>query len=419
MTFDMMNRWLVSLMLLLFPMTVVVIDDVSGIAFLLTFVLGLIYMVKGMKHGRLIRDRREIWFFVSLELMFITALATSYVTSAELDNGDRFLIFAVGGVMIYLAIRDLRPNGAWVWSGLAGGALLSMGVALYQVYGPSLQPRATGVVNPILFGNLSLSMGMIALAALVGIERMHKFFALLMMFAALGGLVASMLSKSRGGWVAIPPVALLFAWGFSNVLPVRKILVALFIFGMILIVAYQTPATGLKSRIDLTAGNVIRYLESDDVGDSARSTSIGARFEMWKSAWSMFSESPLLGGGWGEFRNYTRKLIKQGEISPAVGRYSHAHNEYLSTLAKGGLLGVLALMALFIVPGWIFLQLFRRNSDESLRSFALAGLVLILAYMSFALSEAIFERSRPVLFFTFYLAVLMAQAIRTEPKKAS
>ncbi len=417
MTFDVMNRWLVSLMLLLFPMTVVVIDDVSGIVFLLTFVLGLIYMVKGMKQGRLIRDRREIWLFVSLVLMFITALTTSYVTATDLAYGDRFLIFVVGGV-IYLAIRDLRPDPIWVWMGLTGGALLSMGVAMYQVYGPTLQPRATGAVHPILFGDLSLAMGMMALAVLVGIGRRHKLLAMLVIFAAFGGLLASILSKSRGGWVAIPPVALLFAWGLSKYMPIRKILLSLAILGVILVAAYQTPVTGLKSRVDTTIGNITRYLESGDVRDRTRGTSIGSRFEMWKSAWSMFRESPLLGGGWGEFRDYTRKLIKQGEISPAVGRYSHAHNEYLSTLAKGGLLGFSALMALFLVPGWIFLQLFRRNSDESLRSFALAGLVLILAYMSFALSEAIFERSRPVLFFTFYLAVLMAQAIRTEPKKA-
>ena len=416
MSFDGMSRRLAGLMLLLFPISIVVVDYVSGSAFLMLLALGLIYLAKGLKQGRLIRDRRETWFFVSLALLLITALGTSLVTATELARGDRFLILAAG-VPVYLAMRELRPDPAWIWAGLIGGALLSMGVALYQVYGPSHLPRATGAVHPILFGNLSLSMGVMAVAALAGLGRRHKLFALLVMLAAIAGMLASILSKSRGGWVAIPPLALLFAWGLSSVLSVRRVLLSLVALGVVLVVAYQTPATGLRSRIEQTAGNVTRYLESKDVRDGARGTSIGSRFEMWKSAWNMFTENPLLGGGWGEFRDYTRKLIRQGVISPAVGRYYHAHNEYLSTLAKGGLLGFMALMALFLVPGWIFFQIFKSNSDETSRSIALAGLVLILAFMSFALSEAIFERSRPVLFFGFYLAVLMAQAIHAGPVK--
>ena len=409
-----LTQWLVVGSLILFPLFVVTADLVPGLAYVLLFFLGVFYFFYAYYRGRLAFKGAEKVFFLALCGLYPAALLTVLIAEVDLARGDRFLVF-ISAIPVYLACREIKVGHFWIWGGLIAGALLSAAVAFYQVLGPERLPRAVGVVHPIIFGNLALTMGVLPLVAfLLRDGSVGKILKYLVLAGFICGLAASALSKARGGWVALLPVLLLYFWVFSRYLPVRKILLAFAALIVALFMAYQSPSTGLQPRVELTVDNIARYFESDSVKDSARATSIGSRFEMWKSAWKMFQDNPLFGGGWGEFRKHTQALIAQGEISPAVGRYYHAHNQYLSTLAKGGMVSFLALMALLLVPGWLFLRTVLRDADDQRKSFALAGFALILLYMGFAMSEAIFERSRPILFFSFYLAVFMAQVLRPD-----
>ncbi len=48
------------------------------------------------------------------------------------------------------------------------------------------------------------------------------------------------------------------------------------------------------------------------------------------------------------------------------------------------------------------------DASSEARRMAIAGLVFLLSFMVFALTEVIFRRSRPMTFFAFYLTVLTA-----------
>ena len=81
----------------------------------------------------------------------------------------------------------------------------------------------------------------------------------------------------------------------------------------------------------------------------------------------------------------------------------------MSALAKGGLLGISAVILIFGVPLVMFYRLlFADDTSPEARRMAIAGLVLLLSFMAFALTEAIFGRYRSMTFFAFYLTVLMA-----------
>ena len=92
-----------------------------------------------------------------------------------------------------------------------------------------------------------------------------------------------------------------------------------------------------------------------------------------------------------------------------VAFFPHPHSQYLSALAKGGLFGLLAVLLTFAIPMFLFYRLIAsdQGSNETKR-FALAGLVFLLSFMIFGLTEAVFERSRIMTFFAFYLVVMMA-----------
>ncbi len=128
---------------------------------------------------------------------------------------------------------------------------------------------------------------------------------------------------------------------------------------------------------------------------------------MWKAAWLIFKKAPTLGVGWGNYQIEVKKLIKDGVINKAIGEYYHAHNQYFSALAKGGELGGMAIIMLMLVPYLIFLSESAPENLSSVQSVALAGMLLVVCFSVFALTEAIFERARAINVYIFYITVLM------------
>ena len=60
-----------------------------------------------------------------------------------------------------------------------------------------------------------------------------------------------------------------------------------------------------------------------------------------------------------------------------------------------------------------------RNTAAETQRIALAGLILIVGFIGFSLTESILERSRSIIFFSFYLAALMALHQASRKKKCS
>jgi O-antigen ligase len=116
----------------------------------------------------------------------------------------------------------------------------------------------------------------------------------------------------------------------------------------------------------LTCGSVERRLEAleTDLNKAAIGnfdSSIGERITMWKSGLNKALERPLLGLGPG----FERSSRSQGV------HYTHYHNFLLNAMVRSGVLGVTAIVSIFIVPIWVFI---RRLHDDVSR----AGLSLLL-----------------------------------------
>ncbi len=64
-----------------------------------------------------------------------------------------------------------------------------------------------------------------------------------------------------------------------------------------------------------------------------------ARLQLWREAWSMFTQFPLLGAGWGQFswHHFEYQALESGAVS--LGMFNHAHNILLHLLAETGITG--------------------------------------------------------------------------------
>ncbi|MCE9662532.1 O-antigen ligase family protein [Halomonas sp. M5N1S17] len=317
--------------------------------------------------------------------------------SRGIDKPLRFVL----AIPAMLLIMAYPPRLAWMWSGIATGAV---GAGIWAGWQKLVEEawRAEGHTHVIQFGNLSMLLGVLCLAGLgwaVVQPRRNLWFALLLL-GALGGILGSLFSGSRGGWIGFPIVLLVLYRGYGRQLPGRIKVAVLAVVVVGASSVYALPQTGVQSRVHEAFSDVERYISGE-----SRTSSVGARFEMWKGAYHLILEKPVTGWGHLGYREGMDLLAEEGVIHPRVTIFGHAHNEFIDAFAKRGVIGLAVLLALYLVPMRFFArQMAARNLE--LRSLAVAGVLLPVAYIDFGLSQVFLAHNSGVMMFAFWLAVL-------------
>ena len=355
-------------------------------------------------------DRHTLWIILALAFYGIVWMAEAVVFdygSKEFDQPFRFIaaIIALSFLMKY------PPKPTFFWAGLGVGSILTGLYSLDAVLLKDMARGQYGYTNPIQFGNIALLMGLVALAGLGWASQQKRkiFWMILLIIGFLFGLMVSLLSGTRGGWIAIPFALLIIYRGFSTSFCWRNValgLSALFLAGLF---AYLQPALGVKDRVDSAVHQVGAYYSSGEVA-----TSVGARLEMWRGALIIGQENPVYGVGDGGYQERKLQLIEQGELDGFIEQFGHPHNEYLERFVKFGVVGLLALLVLYFVPLRLFLSFFN-HSSSSVRGYASAGAVLCVCYIDFSLTQSFFAHNSGVMVFAFMLVIvwtMLAHSVR-------
>ncbi|WP_346795505.1 O-antigen ligase family protein [Halomonas sp. Bachu 37] len=303
-------------------------------------------------------------------------------------------------------VRVVPPRPAPWWAGLALGAIGVGGWAVWQKLVVGLT-RATGhpPLHSILFGNLALLSALMCLAGLgwAWQQRTARFMWLaLLLGGAAGGGLASALSGTRGGWLVLPLALWVFYRGYARRWRVVWRWVALCAVLAVVMAVYLTPQSGVEKRMDKAVVEVHRYLNGTGYG------SVGARLEMYRGALLLIRERPLVGYGHQGYQAAMQKLEEKGVLDPELGNYRHAHNDFLDAWVRRGLPGALMVLGLYLVPLWHFLPSVRAENPVR-RSFAVAGVLLPIAFMSFGLSYSFFAYPAGIAVYASWLIFLWVQ----------
>jgi O-antigen ligase len=342
--------------------------------------------------------RTLAWIIAGFGGYFIVSLVRMLVFhqgSAAIDGPSRLLF----GLSCIGFVGFLRPRMRWFWLGLCWGTVAAGVFALVQRFGFAMD-RVDGFTHhPISFGDLALAMGMMSLCALSALRNTR--LAWLPVVALVAGLMVSVLSGSRGGWVGLGLAALpLLVLG--RAIHGRVIWYTGTLILALLVAAYFLPVTGVASRVAEAVSDVRLYFNGDDA-----TTSVGIRLELWKASWLMFTEHPWLGVGRDEFYQTLQTLARAGklQISPAL-TYSSSHNDVLHFLATGGLLDCSLLLLMYGAPLRFFLRVLKQP-DSPQRAAALAGVVLVLCFIGFSLTDVMFWLMIPKVFYVMMVCVLI------------
>jgi len=401
--------WLVSILLLCYPATTLIVKESHSAIFYLLSLIGLGWIAWRRSSGKSSLDEKQLFFAVSS--YFFTTLLIYFLGGANYEGFQSLgkFINLLLVIPVYLLLVRLRIKQEVFWFGLVIGAGIAAGVAIYDIIyatQPRFLGRAHGSTHPIIFGNLSLTMGVMALAGLGYFRERNRWLGVLPILAVLLGLVASFLSAARGGWLAIPVLLALLAWYGRKSLKAWHVGVVLVVVVIMPIGAYFTPGSAVKVKVDSAIHNLSHYAGTS-IDDPVRRSSVGTRLELWQASWQIFKEHPLIGVGWGHFQEYTQQQADAGIRNSTIPHWWHPHNQYISALANSGLIGFVSLLLLLFIPLAIFIRSINSSSLE-IRRLSFAGMVLIVSYSCFALSEGVFERSHLANFFSFYLALISA-----------
>lgn len=344
--------------------------------------------------------RQDWWVIGALAFYALVGLFEAWSDEQGLRGVDKPLRFLLV-IPVLALILAYPPRLGWLWSGLALGGMAVGSWAAWQKLFSGVE-RAGGYTHVIQFGNISMLTGILCLAGMgwAMVQPNRKQWLLLLGLGALGGVLGSLFSGSRGGWVGLPVVLWVLYRGYGRDLttPLKIGALAIVIVGVLCV--YAVPQLGVQQRVHQAFDDIERYVSGE-----SRTSSVGARFEMWKGASHLIIEKPLLGWGHNGYQQGMQSLADAGVIDPGVLQFGHAHNEFIDTTAKRGILGLIALLFLYLVPMRLFMRQLHSPNLE-LRSLAVAGALLPVAYIDFGLSQVFLAHNSGVMIYTFWLVVL-------------
>lgn len=355
-----------------------------------------------------IEPRQARWLVLSFGIMALAWLHGSDWSSG-LSVLNKPLRYGVAVISLLYALRH-PPDARWLLAGVAVGAACGGLRALYdvQVLGlerPWFTPRQTA--NAIQLGNLSGLMGLMCwLQLLVFWQRWRWPLRLTLALCCALGLLGSLLSQTRGGWLALALCALVLMVLVAMRLPARRVWPSSLLLSAVVLALGWQMSPVLSERLT-EAYEEARRFEQD--GSSAN-TSVGHRLDHGQLAWHMGLDRPLTGWGEAGYRAEKERRVAAGQASTATLQYGHSHNEVLDLFAKRGVFAVGALLLLYAVP---LVLLWPRKSDppgsDEALVLRLMGVAVVVGFMGFGLTQVFFAHyNGVVMYLTLILLIYTA-----------
>jgi O-antigen ligase len=282
--------------------------------------------------------------------------------------------------------------------GMSIGVFISVAIATHQVYVLGLD-RAYGASNHIIpFSELMVAADLLLWMLMIyAWNNGNKIISFILLVASLAGFYGSLLSVTRGAWLAyVFMIAIwllyIFKKSFSDRLHlfstpiIVRLLLAVLVF-------YTVSQTNQYQVLQSRSINTINNLAGNNYNSAA-----GARLTIYQDSFKVIKQHPF-GIGTDNF-----SAIKQSNNNV----YSQAHNELINLWVENGIQGVIILLLLL---GYAFKVFYKhlKHSNDLVSVYAACGLMLIVSYMIFGFSQAVFSHHQTLIFFIFYLYFFIAQ----------
>jgi O-antigen ligase len=403
------------------------VEHAGSTAMTTLVILGILAWMTRTRRPAFTRDERivlwsfAVYFLVSLCFYIGHSFAKeNFSLFHELSHWElRHEVRMLGMIPVFYLLHITGLKRWVLWYGSAMAAILCAVYGLFDIYGLpggllkitglSEVPRATGAYHPIAFGDLSLTLGFISLTGIRYFHEKHRLLTVLPVTALLGGMLACFLSGTRIAFIAIPFLTLIFFFQlktFKRPWAYRMAMISAIL--ILSVVFYHLPQSPLEHRVQAGMADASDFFQGKGIGRYA------VHLGMWDQGWQLFSKHPILGAGSRGYEKMIRQKTASCQIPPELGKYKTPHSMYLSNMVAYGVSGLLILMGIFLAPLRILLPAAVKPGPG--KDIAYAGLMLIVAFMLFGLTESIFLRNININFYIILVAAILTLVKEFEPQ---
>ncbi|MFA9488352.1 MULTISPECIES: O-antigen ligase family protein [unclassified Mannheimia] len=348
-------------------------------------------------------DQEDKYLILALIAYFFT-FVLSIIFNGDgiriIDNPSRILLFIP--LIFFFALYPIKKNV--LFHLIPIGSFITGILAIYQKFFLEL-PRPFPGMMSIQAGDIAISLAMFSIViSLYWFSINKNGLGILYIIFSVFGLVASILSGARGGWVSFPFCILFILACYYKNLNKQALLLIISIFTISILIFITRAEFEFAERYSSAKTDVKNYFEK-----GIKNSSQGARLDMWENGIIAINEKPLLGHGdlgYDQFRDRQIRAQKMAETSS----FSSLHNQYLEAFVKRGIIGFTALMVILIVPLAIFIQRLKSNNNYT-KSIAVLGIVHIISHMFFFLTQSFFTHTSGTIFY-FFMLILLYHAIK-------
>ena len=363
-------------------------------ALLVLSILFLCYLLyKRVAFLEVVRQNKAIFFVTTF--YFLVSLFFIFFHGEKIkliDNPLRAFLFL--SVIIFIVYSSLKFD-ILLYS-IPLGSFISGVVALYQYYILSLESAFYNQMK-IQSGDMAMSLGLFSFSiAFYFLDVKKSKLALFSVGCGIFGVLASILSFARGGWIGVPILLLILIFLYRHLLS-KKLLLGGITF-LCIISVVLTVNNKFVNRLSEAQYELKLYLSGDD-----KVSSIGERLDMWKIGSKAFLEHPISGWGLKELDYYKKNLADKDVVTKASISFSHLHNQFIDELAKKGILGGIAILSIFIVPLHLFYRKVVDQGNKRIKFISILGIIHVLSTIIYCMSQAFLAHNSGNIFYFFVL----------------
>jgi O-antigen ligase len=331
-------------------------------------------------------------------------ISAGHFAARSTDSPSRLALYALIFWAVSLVPLKYLRHVQWAF---VAGALLST-IKMYVLTDGGKDRYGTDFIPIIIFAEMALLLGVFSAFSIAWNGRHEKLAALLKLIAACAVIYAVYISQSRGPWLTILVFGVIAFVAAKNLRRTDKILISAVASALLIAVlgSYFQPGSIVQQRIAAAQNDIQEYVDGKNVD-----TSLGTRFQLWRGSWILFKENPVFGVGVQNYPLALQDLAKRKIISPTAATFPHSHNDILFMMAKLGLFGLIAILAVYFVPIAYFAGDLR-NGDREIRSVAAMGMALCLGIMTLGLTDVVFLWWEIFPFYSISIALFLAYITR-------
>lgn len=393
-----------ALLLLAYPVLMLTVKGGMNAVFLFMLLLALaVWMVRPAGMSAVAWKPEWTAYVAAMFLLsfaiLVSQMAHQNITAHPHDAASRYWL----AIPTFLLLQrlPLRVMGALQYAfplGAIGGLLMASEYSAKE----HADKLIITTLDQIHFGDFELILGMLSLFSLNWLGRDIPALRLLKILGCIAGVWASLASGSRGGWLAIPLFIGLFFYFSMGKVSLKMITASLLAATLAMMAGYFAIGT-FHQRVNELARDVMTFNQGN------RDTSTGVRWQLYKTAADVFYRHPFAGVGPEGFASEMQPMVEAGKITPKAAQLGRGevHNDILAKAAGMGVLGLIAILAGYLVPLRLFWQATKSGSDRVRRS-GILGVVFVGGVFVFGLTVEFLNLTMATAFYSFTVAVLLA-----------